>query len=320
MPPRPSVGPVPETPEVEGLLSALGAPNQVTEPLAVNYPSVGTLLQYPLIATHVRILCKNKKQEFNLKTMFSSLQTTFKKDGVLGLYHGAHLYALHQAARDVLRMVTERALRFVEGQRGRSIADKQGQNDKEGKLKEQSQQRYQRRLVAKYLIDAMVYPILLSSTRSVILAHDPHNMWEHLCRWVREEGFLVLFNGLIASLLQTALDEIMDNVMAKCIDYCSAGNDIELTEKMLLKASGSSVVSSFTSLVNYVGVIQRCQSRLPGMLEPEPLPSLVRGLPWRSCGMQFMLYGGMMAVNVKLIQMKVQFREEEEEERRTSNE
>merc|ERR1719350_929699 len=161
----------------------------------------------------------------------------------------------------------------------------------------------------------MVYPVLLTSTRSVIFAHDPHTMWEHVCRWVREEGFLVLYNGLIASLLQTALDEIMDNVLAKCIDYCSAGNDIELTEKMLLKASGSSVVSSFTSLVNYIGVIQRCQSRLPGMLEPEPFPSLVRGLPWRSCGMQFMLYGGMMAVNVKLIQMKVQFREEEEEER-----
>lgn len=292
-----------------GLLGALGGvPTKPADPLAVSYPSPMTFLQYPLLATNVRMLSgkgsKQSRGQLAWSSMVKSLRLTFRDEGMIGLYRGGHLFLLHQAVRDTIRLVTDRTLRIVEG-RNAELGDKEAEV--------QSQKRYRRRLLAKYMIDALTYPILLASTRSVILHDDPQSTWQHMCGWCRQEGVLTLFSGMAASLLSTALDEIMDNVLAACIEYCSAGNDVEVTDKVMLKASGSSVVSILTAPINYIGVIQRCQSRLPGMLEPEPFPELVQSLPWRSCGLQFLLFGGIMAVNVKLIQMKVQLQEEQQE-------
>merc|ERR1719444_647818 len=98
----------------------------------------------------------------------------------------------------------------------------------------------------------------------------------------------------------------MDWVLGWCVDHCSMDSDIDMADKVLLKASGSSVASIFTAPVNYIGVIQRCQSPSLGMLEPEPLVDLVRSLPWKGSMYQFFMFGGVLALNVKLIQLKVQ--------------
>ncbi|CAE7841025.1 unnamed protein product [Symbiodinium sp. CCMP2592] len=45
----------------------------------------------------------------------------------------------------------------------------------------------------------------------------------------------------------------MDFVLGACIDHGSA----DAADKLVLKACGSSVVSVFTSPINYVSVIQR---------------------------------------------------------------
>merc|ERR1712018_129184 len=105
--------------------------------------------------------------------------------------------------------------------------------------------------------------------------------WDRVCHWCKEDGVLSLFNGLTSSLVSSALDEIMDLVLAACIDRYSSGTKIDMADKLLMKASGSSVVSIFTAPINYVGVIQRCQSCIPGLLEPSPLWGTVRSLPWR---------------------------------------
>merc|ERR1711974_323123 len=108
-----------------------------------------------------------------------------------------------------------------------------------------------------------------------------------------------------------------DFVLGRCIDRCAgsaAGGQVDLADRLLLKASGTAVASIFTAHVNYVGVLQRCQSPAEGLLDPEPLPSLVRSLPWRLSAYQFVLYGGIMALNVKLVQWKLQLQAEELED------
>lgn len=296
-----------------GVLNALGnVPSTLADPLAVAAPSPMLFFHYPLIATNVRILCKsgNKQSrgQLALKTMIESVRTTYKQDGVIGLYQGAHLHLLHQAVRDTIRLLTEFALRRWEG-RGASGSD-EGDDSKCDEI----QRRYKRRVFAKYAIDALSYPVLLASTRSVLVKDLPSGTMAHVRDWVRIEGVWSLYNGMTASLLSTALDEIMDNLLAKCIDYCSGGAQVQLSDRMLLKASGSSVVSILTAPINYIAIIQRCQSSIPGLPEAEPIPELVKTLPWGSCALQFLLFGGLMAINVKLIQMKVQIQEEQDQE------
>lgn len=294
-----------------GVLGALGGvPTAPAEPLAVTMPSPMTLLNYPLVATNVRILCMGSKQsrgQSSLGTMLVKLRLTYRQEGVIGLYRGAPLFLLHHCFRDTLRMGTDKAMTRLEGKRHEGGGEIEAKSD-------EGRRQFWKRMFAKYAIDALSYPILLASTRSVILNQDSIDSWRLMRTWTVEEGVLSLFNGLVASLLSTALDELMEHVLAACIDYCAAGNDVELTDKVMLKASGSSVVSILTAPINYIGIIQRCQSRLPGMPDPEPFPDLVKSLPWRSCATQFVLFGGIMAVNVKLIQWKVQLQEEQDRE------
>merc|ERR1711957_465087 len=103
----------------------------------------------------------------------------------------------------------------------------------------------------------------------------------------------------------------MDIGLASCIDRFSAGTELEMADKVLLKASAVSVVSIFTSPINYVGVIQRCQSCLPELLEHTPILSTVLSLPWTNSVYQFFLFSGILALNMKMVQWKLEMQAEE---------
>lgn len=299
------------------------------EPLAVSYPSVTLLLQYPLIAANVRVFCDKdsfrSRGNSSLATGFVSINKVYKQEGVFGVYRGAHLYLMHQAVRDVLRMLAERTIRWVEGakedqdERQEAKPSSGGGGGPPTSIERRfplNRPGYRWRLAAKYLIDSMCYPIILASTRYVILYGEGRSTWDHMCQWRLEEGLISLFSGLAASLLSSALDEVMDNVLEYCIDYCASDSEIDLADKLLLKGSGSSVVSILTSPVNYIGIIQRCQSRITGLLDPQPLPELVCTLPWRGTLYQFVIFGGIMALNVRLVQWKIQLQREQDQRER----
>merc|ERR1711879_390153 len=92
---------------------------------------------------------------------------------------------------------------------------------------------------------------------------------QRMCIWCQREGKWSMFNGLTSSLVSTALDDVGDATLSRCIDICTVGAaPIEMTDKLLLKACGASVVSVLTSPIQNVGLIQRCQSSLVGYLEP----------------------------------------------------
>ncbi|CAE7757402.1 unnamed protein product [Symbiodinium sp. CCMP2456] len=249
-------------------------------------PSPLQLASYPLVANNVRLLCDEedrlRPRASSLTASFRRLRHTYGCEGLRGLFRGGHLYMLHQVLRDGLR-------RVVAGRdRCRSSAS---------------------RLLMKYGIDVVCYPILLASTRVVMLRNE-ESTWQTLCGWCREEGVFSLFSGLLASLLSTAFEEAMDFVLGACIDHGSA----DAADKLVLKACGSSVVSVFTSPINYVSVIQRCQSpRLSGFARPRPLLCIIRTLPWRGSLNQLLLFSGILGLNVRLIQWKIQLKEEDQE-------
>lgn len=305
--------------EMMAIASLIGLDVADHGPLAVATPSPTILISYPMFVANVRILCDKdswrSRGTSSLATTFTFIQSAFRSEGLPGVYRGGLLYLAHQGSRDAFRWTAERVFRWFERtpQRPCAVADKSPRRQDSGQIAV-SQKGFRLRLATKYLIDAMVYPILVAATRTIILHDDNGSAMSHLRTWYRQEGLTSLFCGLTASLLSSALDEVMDVVLAWCIDYCAQGSDVDLADKVLLKASGGSVVSIFTSPVNYIGVIQRCQSRYPGMLEPEPLPQLVRSLPWRGAMYQFFLFGGIMALNVRLIQWKIQLQNEEASE------
>jgi len=323
MPDRPG-----ESHEMGAALASLTGLGPKTDgPLAVSYPSPMMVLSYPLFAANVRILCDKdswrSRGSSSLATTFVSMQSTYRSEGFPGVYRGGQLFLLHQGCRDLLKVIAERGFKFVEDRDARRSggggsagsgkgAGKSKNRGEEGELAVSvSGRRW--RLATKYLIDAICYPLLLASTRTIILHGAEGSSLEHIRAWREQEGMLSLFSGLAASLLSTALEEFMDWVLAWCIEHCSQGSHVELADKMLLRASGSSVVSIFTSPVNYIGVIQRCQSNFNGMLAPEPLPDLVKSLPWRGSMYQFFMFGGIMALNVRLIQWKIQLQNEDDE-------
>jgi len=252
-------------------------------------PSPLQLASYPLVANNVRLLCDEedrlRPRGSSLTASFRRLRHTYSCEGLRGLFRGGHLYMLHQVLRDGLR---------------RMVARRDGSN---------SSRSSSTRLVMKYGIDVLCYPILLASTRVVMLKNE-ESTWQTLRSWCREEGVFSLFSGLLASLLSTAFEEAMDFVLGACIDHGSA----DAADKLVLKACGSSVVSVFTSPINYVSVIQRCQSPiLPGFARPRPLGSIIRSLPWRGSFNQLVLFSGILGLNVRLIQWKIQLKEEDKD-------
>lgn len=284
------------------------------DPLAVSYPSPMLLLNYPLFATNVKMLCEKDgwrcRASSSFMATFDALRLTFRTEGAVGLYRCGHLYLLHQIVRDAFRILVDRTYSMLD----RWLAPKQlrspGSSDEPGAEAGAGilagPSAYRLRLATKYIIDALCYPVLLAATRGIILQGDDMSAWQRVCMWCKEEGPLSLFGGMSASLLSTAFDETMDMVLLKSIDMSSIGTDIDLADKLLLKASGSSVVSIFTAPINYVGVIQRCQSFLPGLLPPRPIGETIKGLPWRSSVWQFFMFSGILALNVKLIQWKLE--------------
>mmetsp|Transcript_41691 Transcript_41691/g.116161 ORF Transcript_41691/g.116161 Transcript_41691/m.116161 type:complete len:321 (-) Transcript_41691:220-1182(-) len=311
-------------------------PTPGRNPLAVSYPSPVMLLQYPLLATNVRLLCEQdgwrvRKQSSSLATTFLALRLTYQTEGLAGLYRGADLYLLHQIARDALRLLADRCLRGQEGLGGGSsgAAAPEGSDGSKGTASAAIQQSGGEpqeggpftyggihrwlRLAAKYFIDAVCYPLLLASTRAVLLHDDARSIWRQLCLWSEAEGVLSLFGGLASSLASTALDEAADVLLDACIERCAAGSELGSVDRLMLKACSSSVASVLTAPFNYVGVIQRCQSRLPGLPSPSPLWGTVRSLPWMSSLYQLVMFGGILALNVKMIQLKLQLEDDPDE-------
>ncbi|CAE6931776.1 unnamed protein product [Symbiodinium natans] len=253
-------------------------------------PSPLQLVSYPLVANNVRLLCDEDRgpRASSLAASFRRLRHTYQSEGLPGVFRGGHLYLLHQVLRDSLRRLAE-----IPG----------GRNTRRGPAWKAA------RLAVKYGIDALCYPVLLASTRVVMLKSE-ESTWQKLGEWCREEGIWSLFSGLCASLLSTAFEEAMDMLLGACIDHGNA----DAADKLVLKACGNSVVSVFTSPINYVSVIQRCQSpRLPGFVRPRPLRGIVWGLPWRGSFNQLVLFSGILGLNVRLIQWKIQLKEEAEE-------
>lgn len=279
-------------------------------PLAVACPSPLLLLNYPLVVSNVKVLnekIKGTRPKTSLAATIRLLRETYTSEGVLGLYKGGHIFLLHQAIRDGMRFVVDRGLRALERRLGWKKWDAE---DIEPKSK---RRRFLVRLALKYSIDSLCYPVLLVSTRTII-KNDQETSWQSVCTWSREEGLLSLFAGLTASLISMAVEEAMEMILAYCIERHAKGNQLDVSDKLVLKACGSSVLSVFTSPVNHVGVIQRCQSRLPGLPEPRSVASIVRGLPWRGSFNQLLLFGGILTLNVRLIQWKLQMQAENEEE------
>eukprot|EP00930_Biecheleria_cincta_P057221 TRINITY_DN43196_c0_g1_i1.p1 TRINITY_DN43196_c0_g1~~TRINITY_DN43196_c0_g1_i1.p1 ORF type:complete len:322 (+),score=50.45 TRINITY_DN43196_c0_g1_i1:33-968(+) len=288
-----------------------------TSPLAVSYPSPMMLFNYPLVVANVKVLCDKSGQKSKANSLAGTirlLRDTYNFEGVAGLYRGAHLYLFHQALRDILRKLSEGCFTLVESRLGLKPFGQAALQDSQDRGEEQLSSRKKRfisRLAAKYCIDCVCYPVLLASTRLVVLRDTQENSWERLCHWCREEGLLSLFAGLAASIASTAVEEAMEMILAGSLEKNA---NIDMADKFVLKACGGSVVSVFTAPINYVGVIQRCQSCLPGLLEPKPLWPIIRGLPWRSSLNQLVLFSGVLALNVRVIQWKLQLQAEEEDD------
>jgi len=299
------------------------------DPLAVSCPSLVTVLQYPFLASSIRILCeqdgRQQVKQASLSATITALWHAHRAEGLAGLYRGAPLYALHQAARDVLRLLAGRGLNRLrvggssggEGNGGEGNGDGDGGGVKEAPVSGPPPRGvYCLRLAAKYLIDAACYPLLLASTRAVLLRDDAGSPWQRLRAWREAEGLRSLFGGLAASLACTALEEAADALLERCIERCceGAGDEVGSVERLSLKVLGTQVASVLTAPLSCVGVVQRCQSALvPGLPAPRPLWSTVRSLPWLSSLWQLLGLGGVFALQLKMIGMKLEFEAYQEE-------
>eukprot|EP00405_Crypthecodinium_cohnii_P022341 CAMPEP_0206477280 /NCGR_PEP_ID=MMETSP0324_2-20121206/35262_1 /ASSEMBLY_ACC=CAM_ASM_000836 /TAXON_ID=2866 /ORGANISM="Crypthecodinium cohnii, Strain Seligo" /LENGTH=292 /DNA_ID=CAMNT_0053953161 /DNA_START=59 /DNA_END=935 /DNA_ORIENTATION=- len=267
MAPKPP--PQPADRDVEALANFAGMMPKTDGPLVVSYPSPFMFLSYPVFAANVRILCQKdswrNRGSSSLATTFQFIQKTYAQEGVRGVYRGGLFYLLHTTLRVFEGRSKNEANIVTSNGAGNTSTSVSGDIT-------MTKKGYRARLLTKYLIDAVCYPVLLVSTRFIIV-------------WI----------------------------LAACIEYCSQGTDVELADKVLLKASGSSVVSVLTSPVNHLGVIQRCQSECRGLLEPEPISELLSSLPWKGTLYQVFLFGGVMALNVRLVQWKIILQQEERE-------
>lgn len=293
-------------------------------PLSYSYPSPMMLVHYPLFATNVKMLCQTDGWKApaggnSLMATINALRLTYNTEGLQGLYRGGHLYLLHQVCRESFRFcavhtwaVVERRLRRRLQRQWRKSSSTRGDSESSARGDEDFFRRclYWSRMATKYSIDFLSYPVLLASTRVVILPALPMGTWGRVCLWSSREGVSSLFNGVTCSLVSTALDEAMEIGLETLINRATQSTELEPADKLLLKASAMSVVSVFTAPFNYVGVIQRCQSSLPGLLSFSPVSTLVQKLPWRGSFFQFFLFGGIFALNYQLVKLKAQVQED----------
>jgi len=230
---------------------------------------------------------------------------------MLGLYQGAHLYLLHHVVRDGLRYLTDCCVGVAENRLSLYRKKSEAQEEEATDLCP-ARTSFRLRTTLKYLLEVVCYPIQLASARSIILQINPLNLVDHFRSWCEHDGARSLLNGLPSSLMSTALDELMDIGVSACIDYCTTGSDLELADKMVLKLFASNIASILTTPINNVGIIQRCQSSLPGLLEPVPLCDTVRQLPWRGCLYQLFMFGGIFMLYVRLMKLKGEAQAEDE--------
>jgi len=248
-----------------------------------------------------------------------AVRLTYQTEGgVDGLYRGFPMFLAHSGLREMLRYVADRCWKVL-GFPYSSTATA-GQERKAADTSTPAIQAkeagtvYWMKFATKYLIDVACYPMLLTATRNIIMRKaDPRTMQKRVSQWVDADGSLSLFNGLTAHLVSMGLDDIMDAILSLCIDRCSDGTELELADKLLLKTCGSSVVSVFTGAINHVGVIQRCQSLLDELVVFCPLSKILVGLPWKGTFYQFVMFTGIFALNVKLISMKNEAQQEDDE-------
>lgn len=296
----------------------MAAPEQIDllqdhgpNPLCVSAPSPTHLINYPLFVTSVKVLCdqdcRRSRGSSSLLATLDALRSTVRAEGVFGLYRGGHIYILHMAFRDTMRFVGERVLRLM----GCRLVSATREPGDQAQLS-RPRQGFKQRLALKYAIEAVCYPILLFSTRAIILRGDPSSPWDQLCCWCKLDGPLSLFNGLFCHLLAQAVDETMEVILGWCINH--AGSDLDIKDKFILKSCGQSVAAVFTSPITHVGIIQRCQSPISGLLEPRNLRNTIWGLPWRSSFYQFLLFSGILGLNVTVIKAQKDMDQRDEEE------
>lgn len=295
---------------------------KASSPLSYSFPSPMMLVHYPLFATNVKMLCqvdgwKAPPGGSSLMGTINALRLTYETEGLSGLYRGGHLYLFHSVCRESFRFCAVHTWTALERRLRRRLV-RQYRTSSSSTSSNADAETFARRcfywsrMITKYSIDLLCYPLLLVSTRVVILPALRFGTWGRICNWSRIEGVSSLFNGVTCSLVSTALDEAMDVCLETLIHRSTKNSELEVTDKLLLKASAMSVVGIFTAPFNYVGVIQRCQSSLPGLLSFSPLSTIVQKLPWRGSIFQFFLFGGIFALNYQMVKLKQQVQESEE--------
>jgi hypothetical protein len=303
------------------VMPSTGRPN----PLQAALPSPTLVFHYPLFATNVRTLCEKdgwtRASAGSLVTTIRAVRITYSTEGAVdGLYRGFPMFLAHSGIREMLRWLANRFWNALGFTSRSAIQDKDGSKS-EDSAKATTEEReagsvYWVKASTKYLIDVACYPMLLVSTRNIIMRKaDPRTMLQRVSEWKAADGALSMFNGLTAHLCSMVLDDIMDAILMVCIDRCSEGmeRELELADKFLLKTCGASVVSVFTGLINHIGVIQRCQSVLTELIPFTPISKTISGLPWKGTFYQFLIFSGIFALNVRLISMKMEAQMQDEE-------
>merc|ERR1712003_194105 len=111
----------------------------------------------------------------------------------------------------------------------------------------------------------------------IALRADGRTVAERVRLWCRMEGVFSLYNGLVASVISTMLDDLADYTLTVAIESSSLARGMDAADKLLLKACSSSCTSLVTSLLGIVSAIQRCQSECPGLPEPTPIGDTIKG-------------------------------------------
>lgn len=263
------------------------------------------LLNYPLIAMNTRILCEKEwhavRRKQSLMGTIRSLRLIYETEGLPGLFRGCHVFSLHELARNSMRYLVDR---WLIPRIRRDTIDEAEQSLVANRW------RHNARLLAKYAIEMMCYPILMASSRLIIFRGAPEGSWPRVRHWCREEGVGAFFFGIWPHMIGQVFEEAMSLV----VDYAVGSTGMEASDQMLLKVTSMAWGSVLLTPIQNVSVIQRCQSHLPGLAEPCPVTDILKNLPLKSACIQFIMFGGILALNFKIIQWKVEVQRNEEEE------
>mmetsp|Transcript_16737 Transcript_16737/g.45325 ORF Transcript_16737/g.45325 Transcript_16737/m.45325 type:complete len:311 (-) Transcript_16737:216-1148(-) len=275
-------------------------------------PSPTLLLYYPLLAINVKILCekegwKKKASSSRWFVIIDALRLTYETEGLVGLYRGGHTYLLHHAVRECLKFAAGRCIDCVERLRGKLS------EPSEFREAQSTSQIYGLRTVVKYAIDIVCYPLLLCSTREIILGTSPLKSLQVMRGWCSQEGTGSLFNGVSMTLLSSMVDQIMNEVVVVAVGWYMEGCPLDEFDKLLLNMCSFQVVSICTEPLSHVGVIQRCQSSLPGLLSFRPQWKILTGLPWKGSLCYFAFFAAILGLNVKTIRWKLDEMQNSEE-------